>query len=131
MKQVAKLAMINPDGKYLLMYRSDHPVFGTDPDLPGGIVEDGETLVEAVIREVWEESGIVVSPDDTRQVYADIDYSNHGTVYALFVTQLKSHPEIKISWEHSSYEWLDYDSFLDKAKNANDTYMHMVYDMLR
>ena len=35
MKKVAKLVMIDPDGKYLLMYRSDHPTFGTDPDLPG------------------------------------------------------------------------------------------------
>jgi len=35
-----------------------------------------------------------------------------------------------MSWEHSSYEWIDRDDFLEKVKDARDTYMHMVYDVL-
>jgi hypothetical protein len=35
-----------------------------------------------------------------------------------------------LSWEHSAYEWIPKEEFLEKAKNANDTYMHMVYEVL-
>ena len=44
MKKVAKLVIVDKDEKYLLMYRSNHPTFGNDPDLPGGTVEEGESL---------------------------------------------------------------------------------------
>ena len=123
--------MIDADDKYLLMYRSDHPVFGIDPDLPGGTLEDGETLVETMLREVEEEAGIIISREDVRELYSGNDYSAHGTYYTLFVTNVKSRPDIKMSWEHSSYTWLDLSAFLKKSKSAKDTYMHMVYDVLR
>jgi 8-oxo-dGTP diphosphatase len=131
MIKVAKLVMIDPAGKHLLMYRSDHPTFGIDPDLPGGTVEDGETLVETMIREVEEESGVVISQDDVEEVYSGSDYSAHGTHYALFVANVKSRPEIKMSWEHSSYDWLSKDDFLKIAISAKDTYMHMVYATMK
>lgn len=122
--------MIDPDNNYLLMYRSDHPTFGVDPDLPGGTVEDGETLIEAMLREVEEETGVVLDQGAVRKVYAGTDYSTHGTQYALFVAMVAPRPEITMSWEHSSYVWLERDEFLARAKTANDTFMHMVCDML-
>jgi len=131
MKKVAKLVMVDPDGKYLLMYRSDHPTFGIDPDLPGGTLEDGETLLEAMLREVKEESGIIINRDDVEEVYSGNNYSAHGTYYSLFITKVKSRPDVRMSWEHSSYAWLDKGEFLEKANNAKDTYMHMVYDVLK
>lgn len=131
MKKVAKLVMVDPDGKYLLMYRSDHPTFGIDPDLPGGTLEDGETLLEAMLREVEEESGVIINRDDVGEVYSGNNYSAHGTHYSLFIAKVKSRPDVKMSWEHSSYVWLDKGEFLEKANNAKDTYMHMVYDVLK
>tara|TARA_B100000949_G_scaffold25540_1_gene19380 strand:+ start:158 stop:553 length:396 start_codon:yes stop_codon:yes gene_type:complete len=131
MKKVAKLVMIDPDGKYLLMYRSDHPTFGTDPDLPGGTLEDGETVLNTMIREVKEETGVDIHADSVRMVYSGADYSSHGTHYALFVSNLNSRPTINMSWEHSGFEWLNSDDFLKKAMAAKDTYMHMVADVLK
>ncbi len=131
MKKVAKLLIVDPDDKYLLMYRSDHPAFGVDPDLPGGTLEDDESLLETMVREVYEEAGIQISPGEAASVYLGTKYSTHGTHYALFVAKLNIRPEIVMSWEHSSYEWLTRDDFLEKAKNANDTYMHMVYETLK
>lgn len=128
MKRVAKLLIIDPDDKYLLMYRSDHPTFGRDPDLPGGTVEDSETLLETMLREVDEEAGVSIDPNNATKVYSGTDYSTHGTHYALFITKLKMRPEIMMSWEHSSYEWLDRSDFIQKTSNAKDTYMHMVSD---
>lgn len=126
MKKVAKLVIVDPDDKYLLMHRNDHPTFGVDPDLPGGTVEDSETLVDAMLREVKEELGVDVDGNSAREIYSGTDYSTHGTYYALFIVQLDARPEISMSWEHSSYEWLEREQFLKKAKSAKDTYMHMV-----
>ena len=128
MKKVAKLVMIDKDDNYLLMYRSDHPLFGRDADLPGGTLEEGESAAEAVIREVEEETGVVV--EDVDKVYAGLEYSVHGTHKSLFVTRVVERPEIIMSWEHSAYEWIPKEEFLEKAKQANDTYMHMVYAVL-
>jgi mutator protein MutT len=131
MKKVAKLVILNNKGEYLLMRRSDHPTFGYDPDLPGGTLEEGESPLETMIREVFEEVGIVIDQMSVREVYAGTGYSMHGTHYSLYTAQLSHTPEIVMSWEHSSYEWLDREGFLEKARGANDTFMHMVHDTLK
>jgi 8-oxo-dGTP pyrophosphatase MutT (NUDIX family) len=130
MKKVAKLVIIDDMGKYLLMLRSNHPRFGEDPDLPGGTVEAGESMVEAMLREVKEEVGVDIVRNEVEQIYSGADYSLHGTQYALFVARLDRRPEITMSWEHSGFEWLDLGEFLERAKNAKDTYMLMANDVL-
>jgi mutator protein MutT len=130
MKQVAKLVIIDNDNKYLMMYRSAHPVFGDDPDLPGGTIEQGESPIMALIREVREEAGVEVAETGIAQVYEGTDYSDHDTDFFLYVITLDSRPTVTISWEHKSYEWLERDIFLDKARSAKDNYMHMVQDVL-
>lgn len=131
MKQVAKLVIIDGTGKYLLMQRSNHPIFGNDPDLPGGTLEEGELPLETMIREVFEEAAIVIDRGSVTEVYTGTHYSTHGTHYSLYVAKLQHTPEVVMSWEHSFYEWLDRELFLEKASQANDTYMHMVYDVLK
>jgi len=127
--KVAKLVIIDKDNKYLMMYRSNHPWFGDDADLPGGTREEGESIEETVIREVFEEIGVEI--DDVTKIYSGIEYSKHGTHKSLFVTRVDKRPEITMSWEHSSYEWIDRDDFLQKSRNANDDYMRMVYEVIR
>ena len=131
MNKVAKLVIIDNDDKYLLMYRNGHPTFGNDPDLPGGTLEDGELPHETMIREVYEEVGIVIGEAETRQIYEGTGYSVHKTNYSLYITKFDNRPSITMSEEHLSYEWLGLEEFLEKAKSANDTYMHMVYDILK
>jgi len=131
MTKVAKLVIIDNQNKYLLMHRGAHPTFGNDPDLPGGTLEPDEEPLEAMVREVFEEAGIMIDGSITRKLYEGEEYSTHGTHYTLYLTKLDNRPEVAISWEHSSYEWLDQDAFLEKAKAAKDTYMHMVYEQLK
>ena len=130
MKQVAKLIIIDNDNKHLLMHRSDHPAFGTDPDLPGGTLEDGEQPLATMIREVQEEAGIEIEDTEAVLLYQGSEYSTNGTEYSLYRVTLDGRPDVTISWEHSSYEWIDRDQFLEKSKDAKDTYMHMVYAVL-
>lgn len=131
MKKVAKLIIVDQDNKHLLMYRSNHPVFGDDPDLPGGTLEDGEEPIETMVREVDEEAGVAVNAEDVEMLYEGTGYSKHGTHYSLYKVSVQDIPEITISWEHMGYEWLDRQAFLEKIRDANDTYMQMVYDKLK
>ncbi len=130
MKQAAKLVIVDNNATYLLLYRSNHPVFGSDPDLPGGTLEEGESTLETMIREVEEEAGIRITPEETKEVYAGTEYAKDGTNYVLYVAKLTERPAITISWEHSSYVWVTRDELIHKAKTANDTFMHMVSDVL-
>src|ERR1700738_3576369 len=130
MKKVAKLIIINADGDYLLLYRNNHPIFGDDPDLPGGTLELGESTKAAMVREVQEEVGLTVDAASAKQMYSGVGYSQHGAHYSLFVITLNTMPEISMSWEHARHEWLSKNDFLSIVKNAKDSYMHMVYDTL-
>lgn len=133
LKTVAKLVMIDAQDQYLMMWRSDHPTFGTDPDLPGGTREDGESALETMLREVVEEAGVVVDESLVQEIYNGIDYSEHesGNQNVLYAARFEKRPDIVMSWEHSSYKWLPKDEFIKAAKAANDTYMHMVGDTIQ
>jgi 8-oxo-dGTP pyrophosphatase MutT (NUDIX family) len=54
---VVKALLYNPRGQVLLQHRDDYPytVFPSHWGLFGGGVEDGESLEEALDREIWEE----------------------------------------------------------------------------
>jgi ADP-ribose pyrophosphatase YjhB (NUDIX family) len=58
---LAVSAAIIRNGKVLIVRRARPPAFGVFT-LPGGVVEAGETLHEAVIREVREETALTVVP---------------------------------------------------------------------
>ena len=55
---VAVAAIINPRGEVLISRRSDHVHQGGLWEFPGGKVEAGETVIEALERELHEELGI-------------------------------------------------------------------------
>jgi len=58
---LAVSAAIFRDGRVLIVRRAHPPGRGLHT-LPGGGVELGETLVEAVVREVREETGLAIEP---------------------------------------------------------------------
>ena len=58
---LAVSAAIVRDGKVLLVRRARNPALGIYT-LPGGGVETGETLMQAVTREVREETSLTVEP---------------------------------------------------------------------
>ncbi|HWM47382.1 MAG TPA: NUDIX hydrolase [Xanthobacteraceae bacterium] len=58
---LAVSAAIVRDGRVLIVRRNNRPAHGLYT-LPGGVVETGETLHEAVVREVAEETGLTIEP---------------------------------------------------------------------
>lgn len=129
-KKVAKLVMVDKADNYLLLELNKHPRFGNDGDLPGGTVDGDESTLEAMLREVWEEIGVRVEAKAVSELYSGAEYSKNNTFYALYLARFEERPKINLSWEHVSYEWLPRKEFLEKAKKARDTYMHMVNDMV-
>lgn len=127
-KRVAKLVVVDKNGSYLLLQRSNHPTFGNDPDLPGGTLEDGEVPLQTMLREVQEEIGVTIDATLPKEVYSGTEYSQHGTHYTLYFAKIDSRPEVVLSWEHSGCEWLSFEEFIEKVENAKDTYLHMVAD---
>lgn len=59
--------IMNAEGYVLLQRRSDNGLWG----LPGGSVEIGESITEAIVREVREETGLAVEVERLIGVYSD------------------------------------------------------------
>ena len=68
------------DGEILgVSRRYDHTSFG----LPGGKVNEGETPIEALIREIKEECGITISENDIKPLYERRD-PNSGKTFRTY-----------------------------------------------
>ena len=57
------VAIIEQDGKFLITQRKSDGSFANLWELPGGKCEDGEEPADCVVREVLEETGLVVIPE--------------------------------------------------------------------
>ena len=63
MRLSSKAFLVDPDGRLLLLDSTDPARPGTRWwELPGGGVEPGESELEALVREVLEETGLAVEP---------------------------------------------------------------------
>ncbi|MGB4063880.1 MAG: Nudix family hydrolase [Azonexus sp.] len=104
--EVAAAVMLRADGReFLLAQRPEGKVYAGYWEFPGGKVEPGESVRDALIRELQEELGITVtacSPWLTRQ----FTYP-HATVRLNFwrVTEWGGEIGITAPLEHSAVEW--------------------------
>ena len=77
-------AVIVADGRALLIRRGQPPLLG-EWSLPGGVLECGETLRDAAIREAHEETGLVVEVGEMLGVYERVIRSDDGRVRYHYV----------------------------------------------
>ena len=102
------------NGKVVLQYRSpERYKKWSGYAFPGGHIEEGESLVESVIREVYEETGLTIADP---KLVAVKDWSlDDGGRYIVFCYkatrfsgQLRSSEEGEVSWvEKDQLEQLD------------------------
>src|SRR5882724_2597118 len=62
--------VFNQAGEILLQHRSDDGKWA----LPGGAIDPGEEPADAVVREVWEETGVTIVPERIISVESGPDY---------------------------------------------------------
>ena len=73
-------AVLIHEGRVLLIRRGKEPLRGRWV-VPGGTVELGETLEQALVREVLEETGLVVRPREVVAVFDRIHRDAHRVAY--------------------------------------------------
>lgn len=109
---VAKVLIIDAQNRGLVLILDKHlkyPEKSYSPDLPGGIVDVGESEQAAVIREVHEECGIILDPQSVRLVCSETAYyekENKSVTKLFYVTYVEEVPSVILSWEHSDYKWV-------------------------
>ncbi|MFJ8430784.1 NUDIX hydrolase [Kitasatospora sp. NPDC094019] len=98
-------AVINHDGRVLLVRRNPHDYMGGMWEIPSGTVEPGETILEAMYRETAEETGLTV--DQVTDYIGHFDYRNSrgGTTrqFNFAVTVEKTEPVVLT--EHDAHQW--------------------------
>ncbi len=96
------------NGTFLLLHRHTHKSSGDAWGLPAGKVDAGESLLSAMKREVYEETGIDIRVEDL--TYFDsrfVRHENSDFVWHMFSTPLKEKPSVILSaTEHKDYRWV-------------------------
>lgn len=107
---VAKAMLMNEQGEILVLRRSPTDTIRPGAaDFPGGGVEPGESLVEAVVREIQEEAGLTVDGSDLQLAYTMTSPPREGgnvILRALFIGRVVG-TEVQLSFEHDAFRWVN------------------------
>lgn len=119
---VAKSLILNEKNELLILHIGEHterPERSYTPDLPGGLVDNGEPEKLAAIRELEEEASISLDPAQMALVHtltAPRPQQNESFSFLIYLAKLDHTPDVKVSWEHESYEWVPIEEVATRLK---------------
>ena len=107
----ATVFVLDERDRLLLLKRVDNESWGP----PGGAVEPGEVVEEAVVRETLEETGLELQDTTLYSVFSGEDqfyrYPNGDEVHIVDILYICRHftGEVRLSGEHTAWGWFELD----------------------
>jgi len=105
------------NGKMLLLLRQDYKPQGNTWGQPAGKIEKNEQPLDAIIRELFEETGI--SADKTQMKHCKtfyVSYPEYDFIYHTFSLDLEEEPNIIIEEKsHKEFGWFGKDEIFSLA----------------
>jgi len=99
---------VEHEGEILLLHRHDHKSEGGRWGVPAGKIDQGENELEAIIREIKEETGQKVLAEELEylsKVY--VKYPEYHFIYHMFRVKLDKKADVILSTsEHKDYKWI-------------------------
>lgn len=111
-----KAVVLNGKGEILLIKRGLEELNGGKYDLPGGHIEAGETIEEALIREIKEETGLDV---EKGEIIDAVEFPKDNKLFKEEKRGLRyicytEGKEIQLSDEHHSADWFSVDDAIEE-----------------
>lgn len=118
--RVAATALINIGGWYrewylILQRQSNDPYKPDEWDIPGGEVDPGESAQQALMREVYEETGLTIEVKSPRYVFSNVPDGWLVIVYECDLGKDSPPTAVKLSTEHQKYEWVDVHTLCERG----------------
>ncbi len=94
--------------RFLMLHRTDGEDEGDRWGVPAGKVEKGETLLDAILREAFEETGIGIGKMNIRYWGKTfVRYPDYDFIYHVYSTVLPESRGVKINEkEHKDFRWV-------------------------
>lgn len=110
MKKAVNNIIVNQDGKILIIKRAvrKEKAYPGLWDLPGGGVEEGETLQQAAVREAKEETGLDIKPGED---YFYVYHYEDKDLYVYGMISKISNTSVMLSEEHTECRWISKDEY--------------------
>lgn len=120
--KVEAILFSKKDGGYKFLLLKRCPEDGGFWQPLTGTLEDGEKLMDCLKREILEEIGLEKIKNVTDEIFR-FDWKNkkgQAIVELVYGVELNPDDQIKLSNEHTDYQWCDFDQALNIMEKENN-----------